>query len=142
MSYNIYESVRSVGVSKKYVNKVIEETFKALKKKNKDVSVHFIGDKKMKSINSDYRGVNKTTDVVAFAMQEGKLFDKTDLGDIFISVNQVKKQAKEQSISYKEEFTRVLIHGILHLNGYDHITKKQETKMFGLQERLLKKVMS
>ena len=95
----------------------------------------------MKRINSDYRDKDSTTDVIAFAMQEGMVFDNVDLGDIFISINQVDRQSRKQSIPYREEFTRVLIHGILHLNGYDHMTKSQETKMFGLQEKLLKKVI-
>jgi len=128
-------------LSKKYVELVIETTFRQLNKINSEISVNFVGDRRMKMINRDYRGINKTTDVIAFAMQEGKVFDSKDFGDIFISIDQVERQAKKQSIPYKEEFTRVLVHGILHLNGYDHVTKKQEENMFGLQEKLIKKLL-
>ncbi|OGH83431.1 MAG: rRNA maturation RNase YbeY [Candidatus Magasanikbacteria bacterium RIFOXYC2_FULL_40_16] len=140
MSYNIYQSVRYVKLSKKYIESVIETVMVDLKKKNKEISVHLVGDKKMKTMNRIYRKINKTTDVIAFAVQEGRVFDEADLGDIFINVNQVERQAKKQSIPYKEEFARVLIHGILHLNGYDHATEKEEKKMFGIQEKILEKI--
>lgn len=141
MSYNIYHSVRYIKLSKKYIEYILDTIFKTLKKQGNDLSVHLVGDARMRSINKDYRGVDATTDVIAFAMQEGKVFDKKDLGDIFISVNQIKTQANQQKIHYKEEFTRVLIHGVLHLNGYDHIHKKGEKEMFELQEKILKKVL-
>ena len=140
MSYNIYQSVRYVKLSKKYIESVIETVMVDLKKKNKEISVHLVGDKKMKTMNRIYRKINKTTDVIAFAVQEGRVFDEADLGDIFINVNQVERQSKKQSIPYKEEFARVLIHGILHLNGYDHATEKEEKKMFGIQEKILEKI--
>jgi probable rRNA maturation factor len=79
--------------------------------------------------------------VLAFAMQEGKKMDSEDLGDIFISVAQVQRQAKRQKISFPEEFARVLIHGVLHLNGYDHATKKEENIMFPLQEKIVKQMV-
>lgn len=141
MPYNIYQSVRYIGLSSSYIKKVVEITLKYLKKRNIEFSIHFIGDRRMRSINRDYRDIDSTTDVIAFAMQEGREFDKTDFGDIFISPEKVKRQAKQQSISYKEELTRVLIHGILHLNGYDHVTQKEEKVMFGIQEKLIKKVI-
>lgn len=141
MTYNIYQNVRSIKVSKKYVKSIIEMTLKSVNKTKSELSVHFVGKKKIKTINNEYRHINKATDVIAFAMQEGRLLDKKDLGDIFISPEVVEGQAKKQSITYKEEFGRVLIHGILHLNGYDHVTKSEEKEMFGLQERLLKKIL-
>lgn len=141
MSCNVYQTVRSVKLSKKHIVDIVEATLKDLGKSGNEVSVHVIGDKKMKRINRDYRDMDRTTDVLAFAMQEGKKMDSEDLGDIFISVAQVQRQAKRQKISFQEEFARVLIHGVLHLNGYDHATKKEENIMFPLQEKIVKKMV-
>lgn len=138
MLCNIYRTVRYIGLSKKTVECIVNETLKKIKRKNAELSVNFVGDEKMKKLNRDYKGKDKTTDVLSFSMQEGRRFDKVDLGDIFISVPQVKKQSKKQGVHYKEELIRVLVHGILHLNGYDHKTKKEESIMFSLQEKLVK----
>ena len=139
MPCNIYQNVRQVSLSKKSIQEVALEVLSFLNKKNFEVSVHLVGDKKIRSLNVNWRGKDKVTDVLSFAAQEESFVKSNDLGDIFICVPQVKRQAKKQNIPYKEEFFRMLAHGILHVNGYDHITKKEETKMFALQERFVKK---
>ena len=162
MNCNIYKEVKNIGLTEKDIVSIIKTTMDFLKKKNPEISVHLIGDKKIKGINKNYRGKNKVTDVLAFAMQPSCLpagrqalkamagkegFDgqigkrNNDLGDIFISIPQVKRQAKEQKISYKEELARILVHGILHLNEYDHMNEKEKKEMFGLQEKMVKKIM-
>lgn len=141
MFCNLYQKVGNVGLSKKKIEDTVKTVLNFLKKKDAEVSVHLIGDRKIKKINADYRGKNKVTDVLAFAMQEGKQMDDKDLGDIFISVPQVKRQSKKQKISYEEELVRMLVHGVLHLNGYDHMEEKDEKKMFSLQEKLVKKLI-
>lgn len=123
------------------LKKNIEFILTTLKKKNAILSIHFVGDKKMTELNKKYRGKNKTTDVLSFALQEGELFgDKNDLGDIFICIAQVKRQAKEYKISFEEEFYRMTIHGILHVLGYDHMEENDAKKMFSRQEKLLQNV--
>lgn len=118
--------------------KNVESVLMSLKKKNALLSIHFIGDKKMTALNKKYRGKNKTTDVLSFAQQEGEFCgDKNDLGDIFICIAQVKRQAKEYKISFEEELYRMTIHGILHVLGYDHMEEKEAKKMFLKQEKLL-----
>lgn len=141
MSCNIYQTVGSVGISQKEIESIVKTVLNFLKKKNSEVSVHLIGDKKIKKINADYRAKDKVTDVLAFAMQEGKQMDEKDLGDIFISIPQVKRQAKEQKILYREELVRILVHGVLHLNGFDHMNEKDKKEMFGLQEKMVKKLV-
>ena len=137
MPGNIYQTVRHSAMTNKAVGSIIGLTLKALKKPNYELSLHLVGDKKMRALNRRWRGFNRTTDVLAFAAQEDALADSDDLGDIFISVAQIKKQAKARELSYQEEFARILIHGILHLLGFDHGTRAEEKKMFGLQERIL-----
>ncbi len=105
------------------------------------LSIHCIGDRRMRTLNHQYRGKDKTTDVLSFAAQEGESgFHTEELGDIFISVPQIRRQARSLRISEKEEFLRMLIHGILHILGHDHDTRAGAKKMFGMQEKLLNQV--
>jgi len=125
-------------MSKKTIEKNLVVVLKAFKKNKATISLHIIGDKKMIDLNFQYRGKKKPTDVLSFAVQEvdgGVASD--DWGDIFICLPQVKRQAKEHKISWKEEFYRMSIHGMLHLFGYDHMEEKDAKKMFQLQEKLL-----
>ena len=87
-----------------------------------ELSILFVGDKKMLELNSMYRGKNKTTDVLSFdARIPVDISDGHDvLGDIVISVPQAASQANAADIDFYDELRRLLIHGILHLNGYDH----------------------
>lgn len=145
MEIMMYQSVKDIRVSKKWVQKVVQTLLKSLKQSSKiTVSIHFIGDKRMKTLNRSHRGKNKTTDVLSFSLEETSGFatpaQAHDIGDIFISVPQIIRQAKEYRVSYKEECGRMLIHGVLHLLGYDHEKKKDAKKMFGIQERILTQV--
>ena len=143
MSCNIYQTVRRLGFAKKDIEKIVKVVLKDLGDKNANVSIHFIGEKKIRTINKVYRKNDKPTDVISFAMKEGKNFPKTqeDLGDIFLCIPYIKLQARRASVTYKEELIRILIHGILHLFEYEHSSKAGAKKMFKLQERLLKKVL-
>lgn len=139
---NIYKTVKSIGVSDKKIKEVSSFVFKKNGFKKGSVSIHLVGDCKIKSLNKKYRGKNQVTDVISFAVQEGKNFgDKEDLGDIFISVPQVRRQAKELKIKFKEEFLRMLVHGVLHLLGLDHMNNKDAKKMFNLQEKIIERML-
>ena len=87
-----------------------------------ELSILFVGDKKMTELNSAYRGKNKTTDVLSFEagipvdIQEGPHI----LGDIVISIPKAESQAQTANIEFYDELCRLLIHGVLHLTGYDH----------------------
>jgi probable rRNA maturation factor len=63
-------------------------------------------------------------------------------GDIFIAPVYVRKESERRAISFHEELLRVMIHGMLHLMGYDHATKREEREMFGLQEHALHRVIN
>jgi len=80
---------------------------------------------------------------LSFSTFEGKeiVKDNKDFGDIFICLPRIKKQAKEYKIIIQEEFIRMLVHGILHLLGYDHIKKNQIIQMLSVQEKFVKKLL-
>lgn len=104
--------------------------------KGKGVTVAFVADRKMRSLNSEFRGVNKTTDVLSFPaeQEEFESFDNT-LGDVVISVEQAERQAKENGLTLEEEISQLILHGLLHLCGYDHETDDGEMNRLELKLR-------
>ena len=103
------------------------------------VDVIFVDDDFMKKLNRKFTGRKKTTDVLSFGMKEGKNtgIDYPGLGDIYVSLDQAKRQAQEYRISLKEETWRLVIHGLLHLLGYDHKNKSQAKIMKEKEEAYL-----
>lgn len=89
-------------------------------------------------LNKKYRNKAKPTDVLSFPL--GIKTTHLHLGDIVISIDKVYEQAKEFNVTPKDEFKRLLVHGLLHLLGYDHenVSRKEAQKMFSKQSRLLK----
>lgn len=94
---------------------------------NGEFSVAFVSDRRMKELNKFFRGKDSTTDVLSFP-HEADEFDpeNTSLGDIVISVEQAKKQAKENGLTFENEIKQLMLHGLLHLCGYDHETDNGE----------------
>lgn len=135
----IYSSIKKNILSEKKIQEIILIILKKIKKRG-DLSVHFISDQKMKNLNKQYRNKDKTTDVLSFANENSFFKKENDLGDIFISISQIKRQAKKYSVAEKEELLRMLVHGILHLVGYDHLSKKDSENMFKIQENIVKKI--
>jgi len=87
-----------------------------------ELSILFTGDRAMRSLNLRYRGIDRTTDVLSFPQREGQFSDlRPDiLGDIVISLPTAVRQARERNHSLGSEIERLLVHGLLHLLGYDH----------------------
>jgi len=85
------------------------------------VSISFINDREMRKLNTVYRGKDKTTDVLSFSQIEGAtLIDPPSLGDVVISLDTAERQAHEYKVSLARETLRLLVHGLLHLCGFDH----------------------
>lgn len=102
-------------------------------------SVIIVDNKKIHEINKKYRGIDRETDVISFALEEGEDYEVKErlLGDIYISIDRVRSQAKEYNHSIKRELFFLVTHGFLHLLGYDHMKKEDEEIMFPLQEKIL-----
>ncbi|MBQ5543973.1 MAG: rRNA maturation RNase YbeY [Mycoplasmataceae bacterium] len=102
----------------------------------------FVGTKKIKDLNTKYRNKNKVTDVISLAYNEPFLYQSKDiniLGEIYVAYDVALKQAKKYNHSLKREICFLVLHGLLHLIGYDHMNLQDEKKMFGLQELILEK---
>lgn len=103
------------------------------------VGLAFVSESEIQRLNKTFRQKNKPTDVLSFE-PEGK-GEKGYLGDIAVCPSYAKREAKRRALSLHEELIRLIVHGVLHLSGYDHVTEAQEAKMFALQERLVSAMM-
>ena len=91
-------------------------------------------------LNKKYRGIDRETDVISFALEDYKDMPNAGvrvLGDIYISLEKAHSQAIEYGHSFKREICFLSVHGFLHLLGYDHMIKEEEEVMFGRQELIL-----
>ena len=121
-------------MSEKEQEKILRAVSRGLKlKKTFSFSAAFVGSPVIKRLNRIYRGKNETTDVLSFPFK-----DKTTVGEILICSARAKKQAREFRHSFETEATILLVHGLIHLFGYDHLKEKEAKKMFTLQKRILK----
>lgn len=114
-------------IDKKFLKEFVERILKFVKIKIPEISLVLVCDARMKSLNKKYRKRNKVTDVLAF-----------DYGEIIICLPQAKRQAKELRHPLKDELKILLIHGILHLAGFDDETRAGYKKMMAAQEKIFK----
>ena len=140
MACNIYSSLKRIGLTKAHLRKVALGALAYVNEPDLDVSVHAVGEQRMQTLNRLFRGIDRPTDVLSFPTNDTPQKDDIDAGDIFICPSYVRKQAKRFSVPFEEEMDRMLIHGILHLRGYDHVTKKQANKMFSMQELIREQI--
>ena len=137
----LYSIVDKYGVDfdYSYLDNLLEIAIKKLDV-NGIFTIIFIGDEEMHEMNYRYRGIDRTTDVLSFALNDAKddFIEEVDvLGDIFVSIPKMKEQAKEYDHSEERELSFLIVHGLLHLLGYDHMTSEEEKVMFGLQKEVL-----
>ena len=105
-------------------------------------NVIIIDNDRIREINKEYRGIDRETDVISFALEDDKTMHLDEirvLGDIYISLDKVKSQAEEYGHSFKRELSFLAIHGFYHLLGYDHMKPENEKIMFKKQEEALLK---
>lgn len=111
-----------------------------------EMSVTFMSNETIQNYNREYREKDAPTDVISFAIEDEEdvsreMFEQMgiprNLGDILVSVEKAHEQAVDYGHSFERELGFLVIHGFLHLNGYDHMTKEEETEMFSLQRKIL-----
>ncbi len=123
-----------------YLDKIINKTLEMEGVDSSIFSIVFIDDEKMHELNKTYRGIDRTTDVLSFAFEDNNklCYNIRQLGEIFVSIPRMQQQAKEYGHSEVRELSFLVIHGLLHLLGYDHTKgEKEEKEMFSKQELVL-----
>lgn len=107
---------------------------------NLEFNVIIVDNEKIHELNKEFRGIDRPTDVITFALEDNEDFPKLEtriLGDIYISLEKAKGQAIEYGHGFLRELSFLAIHGFLHLLGYDHMVEEEEKVMFGKQEEIL-----
>jgi probable rRNA maturation factor len=117
-----------------FVQKVLSACSKELQeKKRKYISIAFVSEKEIRALNKAYRGKNSVTDILSFPIDD----DSSLLGELIICYEQAVRQAREMNHSVRSELGFLIVHGVLHLYGYDHERPSDAKKMFCLQEHIL-----
>lgn len=125
---------------KKVATIVLESESASRRKKEVDLSVALVGQGRIRKLNKRYRGKNRATDVLAFGENEipnsTPKIPKTikGLGEVIICLREVKKNARRFGSTFEKELGRVLIHGILHLLGYDHEESEEKAQKMKKKE--------
>ena len=123
-----------------YLYEVLEYALELENINNAVFSVILVGEEEIKSINKDYRNKDNVTDVISFAFEDDKELVYNEfrlLGDIYICIPKMIAQAIEYGHSEKRELSFLVIHGLLHLLGYNHETREEEKLMNEVLERVL-----
>ena len=99
-------------------------------KNEHSATIAFVSDKRIRELNRQFRGIDKATDVLSFPAEE-----EFNLGDVAVSVETAVVQAKENGLSFNDEIAQLILHGLLHLSGYDHETDNGEMNRLELKLR-------
>ncbi len=106
--------------------------------KNSELSLILVDSDEIHKMNKEYRGKDYVTDVISFEQDDEE--DENYRGDIFLCIDKVYEQAEKYEHSNEREFAFLLVHGVLHLHGYDHIEEDDEKVMFAKQDEILNKL--
>jgi metalloprotein, YbeY/UPF0054 family len=125
--------------------KIIEKTLNYLNIEGDiEMSCIIVDDEKIHEINKHYRHIDRSTDVISFALEDSDQFYiegmPRSIGDIFISYDHALMQSQEYGHSIKREMCFLMLHGLLHLLGYDHMNEEEEKEMFALQRQILEQL--
>ena len=127
-------------IDTKEIEKLLKYALEYKKLENVEFNIIFVDNETIRNINKEYRNIDRETDVISFALEDNediKFEFGRLLGDIYISIPKMKEQAKEYGHSEQRELSFLIIHGLLHLLGYDHETYEEEEVMFKEQELIL-----
>ncbi|MEE8329045.1 MAG: rRNA maturation RNase YbeY [Thermodesulfovibrionia bacterium] len=136
------QNYRSLNTAK--IGKAARNVLSLLQQSEVELSILFVGNKKMKQLNTAFRGIQKTTDVLSFNSEipvkkldypQGNGLQRPVLGDIVISIPKAVSQARISGAGLYGEIYRLLIHGVLHLSGYNHEKSGHRAKVMRKKEQ-------
>jgi probable rRNA maturation factor len=107
-----------------------------------ELNVLFTDNAGIQEFNLKYLGKNKPTNVLSFSLNEGGYSEENSLGDIVISVETALRDAEKGNLSLEHEIDFLMIHGVLHLLGYDHIASRSEARKMSLKQKELFKILN
>lgn len=133
-----WDKLLAYGLSYEAINITLEKC----KMLNSELTIRLTSDKEMASLNKKWRNKNKTTNVLAFPNNYSVSLDKklTHIGDILISYGEVKRESINRNISFIDHLVHLIVHGVLHLCGYNHISDSDEKIMISYEKLILAKV--
>lgn len=137
MPVHMQTQVRRVTFDQARLDRLARAILSEVGEASAELGILFVGDQRMRSLNRRYRDKDRTTDVLAFAMREAPHSTAGLLGDVVIAVPTALRQAKQGQRSLDEELTVLLVHGILHLCGYDHERSEKEARRMHRRERMV-----
>ncbi len=130
---------RKVAVDCKRLRQVADLVLESLGFEEAELSVLLVSDRRIQQLNRQYLGRNRPTDVLAFAQWEGggEALHPDWLGDVVISAETAEEQAAQEGAELNQELDLLLVHGILHLIGYEHTGGSEEAAVMGRKQRQL-----
>ena len=144
MKLQIENSQNKIKIDKRKIRSTVLKVLKILDCADKEISLSFVDDENIKHLNKQYLGKDTATNVLSFSLQEGEYGDINPqiLGDIIVSVETAQRDALYGKLNIAREIDFLLIHGILHLLGYNHenTTKKESNKMQQKEKELFNKI--
>jgi probable rRNA maturation factor len=139
MPVYLSNATRRSGLDFRAIERTVDALLAAIDERESSISVSFVGDRKIRELNRAFRGLDKPTDVLSFPLVEpGDAYSGAErlLGDIVISVDTARRQAADYDAPLGREVERLLIHGVLHLLGHDHLEPVQRAAMEAEERRL------
>ena len=136
-------NLTAVSIDQDFIKHIVDTVLKGENREKKEVSLAFVGPRRIKEINRRYRKKNRVTDVLSFPESEvemkefgiGELQEnKNILGEMVVCLKEVKKNSRRYKINFETELARVIIHGVLHLLGYDHEKSEEEKEKMQKKE--------
>ena len=147
VSFNIDEPfwVKEMPLFRKNILKAVKETLNTVcrsKKNNLEVSFLLTSDSNIRLLNKNYRNKDKSTNVLAFPMNQNTFGENYIVGDVVISLQKILSESKNLKIQKYKYLSQITIHGVLHLLGFDHKSNKQHEEMNKIEQKIFKKIFS
>ena len=141
MKVYIKNQQRVIKVNPQRIARFLRKVLHLLGLHGAELSILLVNDRRMKLLNRQYRSIDRATDVLSFPQTENRTQNFV-LGDIVINLPRAKRQAAEQGITLNKELKRLMIHGLLHLIGYDHEKSRYQKNKMRSKERELLEVLT
>jgi probable rRNA maturation factor len=126
-------------IDRKLITTVTRELLASLKLQDRDLSILFVDDRKMTVMNKEFFGKDRPTNVISFSYLEGMPGEA--LGDVIISVERAADEARAAAIPFYERLFHLIVHGIVHIIGYDHVKGKSEARKMRYREKKLMRLV-